>query len=151
MTSISNRTDPQGLPTAESNSPVPGKIRRFEDLVAWQKARGLTRAVYAVSRQGAIGQDFGLSRQMQRAAVSVMSNIAEGFERGGRPEFHQFLSTAKASCAEVRSLLYVARDVGYLDNEEFAKLFGQAEEVARIVGGLRASVARQRDHQRSGR
>lgn len=151
MNAISNRTDPQGLPATESDSAVPGRIRRFEDLIAWQKARGLTRAVYAVCRQGPIGQDFGLSRQMQRAAVSVMSNIAEGFERGGRPEFHQFLSIAKASCAEVRSLLYVARDAGYLDNDRFSKLFGQAEEVARIVGGLRASVARQRDQQRSGR
>ena len=77
-----------------------------------------------------------------------MSNIAEGFERGGRPEFHQFLSVAKASCAEVRSQFYVAIDVGYLDQHVFDRLFAQAEEVARIVGGLRASVDKQRKDRR---
>jgi len=120
------------------------KIDRFEDLIAWQKARELTRAIYEVTRHGAFAKDFGLSGQIQRAAVSIMSNIAEGFERGGRNEFHQFLSTAKASGAEVRSQLYVALDVGYLDKSTFGKLLEQAEEVGRIVGGLRASVDRQR-------
>ena len=120
------------------------KIERFEDLIAWQKARELTRAVYQVSRRGAFAKDFGLSGQIQRAAVSIMSNISEGFERGGRGEFHQFLSTAKASCAEVRSQLYVALDVGYLNQAEFDQLISRAEEVARIVGGLRVSVQKQR-------
>jgi len=120
------------------------KIERFEDLIAWQKARALTRAIYGVTRQGAFAKDFGLAGQIQRAAVSVMSNVAEGFERGGRGEFHQFLSTAKASCAELRSQLYVALDVGYLDQRKFADLLRQAEEVAKIIGGLRASIARQR-------
>src|SRR3990170_3191890 len=114
------------------------KIERFEDLIAWQKARALTRAIYEVTRQGSFAKDFGLSGQIQRAAVSIMSNIAEGFERGGRGEFHQFLCTAKASCAEVRSQLYVAFDIGYLDSDKFSKLLAQAEEVGRIVGGLRA-------------
>lgn len=103
--------------------------------------------VYALSRRGAIARDFGLSGQMQRAAVSVMSNIAEGFERGGRAEFHQFLSTAKASCAELRSQLYVALDAGYLEQETFKETLDCAEEVGRLVGGLRAAVARQRDGQ----
>jgi len=120
-----------------------GKIERFEDLIAWQKARELTRAIYEVTRQGAFAKDYGLSGQIQRAAVSIMSNIAEGFERGGRGEFHQFLSTAKASWAEVRSQLYVALDVGYLDKATFDQLMQQAEEVGCIVGGLRASVDRQ--------
>ena len=75
-----------------------------------------------------------------------MSNVAEGFERGGRGEFHQFLSTAKASCAELRSQLYVAFDVAYLDRSEFDGLMRCAEEVARIIGGLRASVAKQRSN-----
>jgi four helix bundle protein len=88
------------------------KIERFEDLIAWQKARELTRAIYEVTRHGAFAKDYGLSGQIQRAAVSIMSNLAEGFERGGRGQFHQFLSTAKAFCAEVRSQLYVALDVG---------------------------------------
>jgi four helix bundle protein len=73
-----------------------------------------------------------------------MSNIAEGFERGGCGEFHQFLSTAKASCAEVHSQLYVALDVGYLDKANFDRLIEQAEEVARIFGGLRVAVDKQR-------
>jgi four helix bundle protein len=122
-----------------------GRIERFEDLIAWQKARELTQAIYEVTRQGAFAKDFGLSGQIQRAAVSIMSNIAEGFERGGRGEFHQFLSTAKASCAEVRSQLYVALDVGYLDKTSFDQLMQLAEEVARIVGGLRSSVQKQKE------
>ena len=124
------------------------KVERFEDLIAWQKARVLTREVYKASRVGAFGKDFGLSGQIQRASVSVMSNIAEGFERGTRGEFHQFLSTAKASCAEVRSQLYVALDIDYIENQTFNKLRSLAEEVGRILGGLRASVARQRNEQK---
>jgi four helix bundle protein len=111
-------------------------------LIAWQKARGLTLKIYQVSRRGEFGRDYRLSGQIQGAAVSVMSNIAEGFERSGLREFHQFLSTAKASCAEVRSQLYVALDVGYVNNECFQELRDQAEEVGRVVGGLRASIAR---------
>jgi four helix bundle protein len=123
---------------------VAARIERFEELIAWQKARTLSREIYEVTRRGAFARDFGLSGQIQRAAVSIMSNIAEGFERGGRGEFHQFLSTAKASCAELRSQLYVALDVGYLDKQKFHVLLKHAEEVARIIGGLRASVAKQR-------
>lgn len=121
-----------------------GKVERFEDLIAWQKARKLTRDIYEATRQNVFAKDFGLSGQIQRAAVSIMSNIAEGFERGGRGEFHQFLSTAKASCAEVCSQLYVALDVGYLDKANFDRLIEQAEEVARILGGLRVAVDKQR-------
>lgn len=95
------------------------RIEEFEDLTAWQKARELTREVYRVSRQERFSKDYGLGRQIQRAAVSIMSNIAEGFERGNPREFHQFLSVAKGSCAEVRAKLYVALDAGYLDEEQF--------------------------------
>jgi len=122
------------------------KIERFEDLIAWQKARALTRAIYEVTRQGAFAKDFGLAGQIQRAAVSIMSNVAEGFERGGRGEFHQFLSTAKASCAELRSQLYVALDVGYIDTRAYQDLRTQSEEVGRIVGGLRVAVAKQKQN-----
>ncbi len=80
--------------------------------------------------------------QIQRAAVSVVSNIAEGFERGGVADFHQFLVIAKASCAELRTQLYVALDVGYIDKHQFETILKQADEVARVVGGLRASVKR---------
>jgi four helix bundle protein len=124
-----------------------GKIERFEDLIAWQKARALTVSIYDVTRQSAFFKDYGLCNQIQRASVSIMSNIAEGFEIGRRGEFHQFLSTAKGSCAEVRSQLYTAFDIGYLDKENFDRLILQAEEVARIVGGLRASVQRQKQKQ----
>jgi four helix bundle protein len=107
--------------------------------------------VYRVTKQGAFAQDYGLTRQLQRASVSIMSNVAEGFERGGRVEFHQFLSTAKASCAETRSLLYVALDAEYLDEKTFARLLENADEVARIIGGLRAKVEQQRNEQRTTR
>lgn len=121
-----------------------GGVERFIDLKAWQKARLLTRAVYGITRQGAFAQDHGLKSQMQRASVSIMSNIDEGFERAGHAEFQQFLSGAKASCAEVHSLLYVAYDAAYIDQTTFDAMVGQAEEVGRIVGGLRAAVARRR-------
>jgi four helix bundle protein len=123
-------------------------IGRFEDLIAWQKARMLTRAIYQATRQGAFAKAPGLSRQMQRATVSIMSNIAEGFERGGRREFRRFLSTAKASCAEVRSQLYVAFDVGYLEEPDFLRLLVQAEEIGKIIGGLRVSVETPRSERR---
>jgi four helix bundle protein len=124
------------------------KVERFEDLIAWQKARNLTKAIYEVTRQQHFSKDFGLSGQIQRAAVSIMSNTAEGFERGKRGEFHQFLSVAKSSCAELRSQLYVAFDVGYLDEKRFKELLVQSEEVGKIVGGLRSAVERQLKSQR---
>ena len=120
------------------------RVKRFENLIAWQKARELTRTIYQVTRQGTFARDFGLSNQIQRAAVSIMSNLAEGFERSGSGEFYQFLSIAKSSCAEVRSQLYVALDVGYLDQSRFDQLFSQAEEVGKIIGGLRASIEKRR-------
>ncbi|MHB8647362.1 MAG: four helix bundle protein [Thermomicrobiales bacterium] len=128
-----------------------GRVERFEDLIAWQKARRMTREVYRITMQVEFAKDYGLARQIQRASVSIMSNVAEGFERGGRAEFHQFLSTAKASCAETRSLLYVALDAEYLDEKTFERLLENADEVARIIGGLRAKVEQQRDEQRSSR
>ena len=120
-------------------------IERFEDLIAWQKARVLSRAIYSISGKGLFSRDYGLRDQIRRAIVSVMSNIAEGFERGGRAEFHQYLVIAKGSCAEVRSQIYIAYDAGYLSNEEYKQLSTSALELSRIIGGLRSSVQRQRD------
>jgi len=120
------------------------KIKKFEDLIAWQKARELTKAIYKLTSNGLFSKDFGLCDQIRRAAVSVMSNIAEGFERGSMNEFHQFLVIAKASCAEVRSQLYVALDAGYINEPAFQTLNQQATEVSKIIGGLRASIAKQR-------
>ena len=122
------------------------KVSRFEDIIAWQKARLLTARIYQVTGQGKFDRDFGLKDQIRRAAVSIMSNIAEGFERGKPSEFHQFLSIAKGSCAELRSQLYIAFDAGYLDQEIFNQLMTAAVEVGRIVGGLRAAVERKRDN-----
>lgn len=127
------------------------KIERFEDLFAWQKARELTRVIYQVTQRGKFAKDYGLTNQIQRASVSIMSNVAEGFDRGGRAEFHQFLSIAKASCAQTRSLLYVALDAEYLDQSTFDRLIERADEVIRIVAGLRTKVAQQRDEQRTER
>ena len=121
------------------------RIEGFEDLIAWRKARELAREAYRVTRQGAFAKDYGLSSQIQRAAVSIMSNIAEGFERGNPREFHRFLSVAKASCAEVRSQLYVALDAGYLDEASFQELMRLAKETGKVIGGLRVSVERRRD------
>lgn len=119
------------------------QVERFEDLIAWQKARALTKTIYQVTQRGTFAKDYGLVGQIQRASVSIMSNIAEGFERGNRGEFHHFLVIAKASCAEVRSQLYVALDAGYIQSSDFEQIMTQAVEVSRIVGGLRASVEKQ--------
>ncbi len=120
-------------------------IQRFEDIIAWQKARILTRDVYLATRGDALRKDFGLANQIQRAAVSVMANIAEGYERHGQGEFYHFLGTAKASCAEVGSHLYVALDVGYLARSQFEDLHRQVNEVGRILGSFRATVGRNRE------
>jgi four helix bundle protein len=121
-----------------------GQVQRFEDLIAWQKARVLARDVYAATQTGAFANDFGLSGQNQRAAVSIGSNVAEGFERCSRPGFVRFLTIAKSSCAEVRSQLYLALDIGYLDQGQFESLYGQSAEVGRIIGGLRNAVSKPR-------
>jgi four helix bundle protein len=122
-----------------------GRIERFEDLIAWQKTRALAAEIYRTTSQDKFAKDYGLKDQIQRAAVSIMSNLAEGFERGRPAEFHQFLSVAKASCAELRSQLYFAFDAGYLSEEHFKKLMIQATEVGQITGGLRSAVERKRD------
>ena len=115
-------------------------IHRLEDIIAWNKARSLEKNIYETTRTGSFSKDHDLKTQIRRAAVSIMSNIAEGYERGGPREFKQFLSIAKASCAELRSQHYVAADVGYLEDNRFHGLLKQSEEVGRIIGGLRASV-----------
>ena len=112
------------------------KINRFEDLMSWQKARELNRLVYRVSRNGNFARDLGLCGQIRRASVSVMSNIAEGFERGGDKEFIQFLSLAKGSCGEVRCQLYAALDESYINEAEFRELYERSSEVGRLISGM---------------
>jgi len=112
------------------------KITRFENLTSWQKARELNRLIYQVSKGGNFAKDFGLRDQMRRASVSVRSNIAEGFERGGDKEFIQFLSHAKGSCGEVRCQLYAALDENYLSEPEFNQLQERSLEVSRLLSGF---------------
>lgn len=118
------------------------KIERFEDIEVWQKARGLSKAIYAVTGDGAFARDFGLSDQIRRAAVSVMSNIAEGFERGSNKEFIQFLYIAKGSAGEVRAQLYVALDQGYIDQNGFNSLKRDVSEISRMISGLITYLSR---------
>jgi len=111
-------------------------LNRFEDVEAWKKARELTRRVYLVTKSGPFSRDFGLKDQIRRAAVSVMSNIAEGFERGGTREFRHFLVMAKGSSGEVKSQLYVAMDAELISQEQFQEFYGLATEVGRMIGGF---------------
>lgn len=111
-------------------------IKRFEDIAAWRKTRQLTAEIYKATSQGLFARDYGLCDQIRRAAVSSMSNIAEGFERDGNKEFIQFLSMAKGSIGEVRSQLYVALDAGFLNQTQFTELFSGAEEASRLIAGF---------------
>jgi four helix bundle protein len=120
------------------------KIENFEDFIAWQKARKLTRQIYTTTNLPKFSRDFALKDQIRRAAVSIMSNIAEGFERGRASEFHQFLSIAKGSCAELRSQLYTAVDAAYISEDQFEELMTIAIEVGLVIGGLRVSVEKRK-------
>ena len=115
-------------------------IQRFEEIRAWQEARKLTQQVYAITRVGDLSKDFGLRDQLQRAAVSVMTNIAEGFDNESKPEFARFLSISRRSAVEVQSLLYTALDVGYIDQTTFEEIYEQARKAKALIGGFRASL-----------
>jgi four helix bundle protein len=115
-----------------------GKIQKFEDILAWQKARELTREIYAHAKVGPFAKDSGLKDQIQRASVSIMGNVAEGFDRGGDKEFIQFLSISKGSCGEVKSHLYVALDQQYINSTQFNRLYNCADEVGRLLVGFMA-------------
>jgi four helix bundle protein len=116
------------------------KVSRFEDLIVWQKARELTKKIYSMSSSGALSHDFGLRDQLRRASVSIMSNIAEGFERETTTDYLRFLVMAQGSCSEVRCQLYVALDAGYLDQTQFSVLMDATKEIGRMLAGLRASL-----------
>ena len=108
-------------------------IKRFEEIHAWQTAREITRQVYELSDQGQFGRDFGFRDQIRRAAVSVMSNIAEGFESSTQAQFINYLGHAKASAGEVRSQLYIANDLGYISKEQFHSLIDQIRKCSSQV------------------
>ena len=107
-------------------------FKTFEEINAWQNARVLVRDVYAVTRSGDFGKDYGLKDQIQRAAISICSNIAERFERRGNKEFVNFLWIAKGSAAEVCSQLHNARDLGYITDEQFKLIY----DSAKLIGGM---------------
>jgi four helix bundle protein len=112
------------------------KINKFEEIESWKRARRFANEVYRVTGTGTFARDFGLRDQIRRAAISIVSNIAEGFERGGDNEFLQFLSIAKGSCGEARAQLYVALDQAYISPSQFDTLFKSANEMSQLIAGL---------------
>jgi four helix bundle protein len=111
-------------------------ITRFEEIIAWQKARMLVREVYLVCAGDRLSKDFGLKGQICRAAVSAMTNIAEGFGRKTDGDFAHFLDVARGSALEVESLLYVARDLEYIQESEFERIYNLSEETVSLISGL---------------
>ncbi len=109
------------------------KIEKFEDIMAWQKGRELSLLIYSLLKNS---HDFRFRDQMQSAAVSIMNNIAEGFERKGNKEFSRFLYIAKGSCAEVRSMCYLAKDLGVFSEKQFADIHARTAEISRLIGGF---------------
>lgn len=110
-----------------------GKIKRFEDIEAWKKARNLTNDIYGVTSKGDFARDFGLRDQIRRASVSVMLNIAEGFGRKTNKEFARFLIQAHGSVSEVQSALYVALDQNYITEQEFHQFYNSYESVSKML------------------
>lgn len=109
------------------------QVTKFEDIIAWQKAKTLTSSIYTMFRPN---RDYGFKDQIQRASVSIMNNIAEGFERKGNKEFRNFLYIAKGSCAEVRSMIYLAKELEYITNVRADVLISNTEEIARLLSGF---------------
>lgn len=110
--------------------------RQFEDLPVWKKAKELGIAVYSLTKTGSFSKDYGFVDQIRRASVSISSNIAEGFERGAKTELIQFLYIAKGSCGEVRSQLTIAKELGYIDVDTYAKNYSLCMETSRQINGL---------------
>jgi len=111
-------------------------ITRFEEINAWRKAKDLVREIYLVCGTGRFSRDFGLKDQICRAAVSSMSNIAEGFGRRSTKDFAHFLDVARGSALEVQSLLHVARDLNYINEIDFKRLYNLANETVSLIGGF---------------
>jgi len=111
-------------------------IKRFEEIQAWQEARVLVKQIYQFTSKGAFAKDFGLRDQIQRAAISIMANIAEGFDCDSNVEFSRFLGYARRSVAEVQSLLYAAHDLDYINEESFRECLDQAGKTKGLIGGF---------------
>ncbi len=123
-------------------------IKRFEDLISWQRARELVKYIYYLTKKSAFQNDRGLKTQIERSAVSSMANQAEGFSRGTKLELINYFFIAKGSAGETQSHLYVALDQNYITKEEFNKAYGLADEVQRLIqhfvdrvkGGARSGI-----------
>jgi four helix bundle protein len=115
-------------------------ITKFEDLIAWQEARILVKMVYKITSDGSFAKDFGMRDQIQRASVSVMANIAEGFDCESTAEFARFLGIARRSAVEVQSLLYAALDVEHVNQDVFKHHYEQAQKCKALIGGLKQSI-----------
>ena len=111
-------------------------VKQFEELEVWKDARRLTQAIYHLTQTEKFSKDFALRDQIRRATVSIMSNIAEGFERGGNQEFCQFLYVAKGSCGEVRSQLYIALDQNYLSQNELDQLTDSYKRLSSMISNF---------------
>lgn len=112
------------------------KIERFEDIKGWISARELTQEIYKITNIPSFSKDYGLMDQIRRASISIMANIAEGFDSQSRQEFVKFLIYSRRSCSEVQSHLYVALDQNYIDQEKFAKLYEKAKGTAQLINGF---------------
>ena len=123
-------------------------FRRYEDIVIWQKGRELVKAIYALTRADAFAKDWGLRDQIQRSVVSICSNVAEGYARRGNEEFIKFLWIAKGSAAEVQSQLYHAKDLGYIQDDQFQTLYEATEliqiDIFKLIQTLDANSTRQK-------
>ncbi len=115
-------------------------FKRFEDIQAWQKARVLTREIYLVSGKNEFGKDFDLRRQIRRSSISIMVNIAEGQGRRTDKDFANFLNMALGSVAETKSHMYLALDLGYVEESEFSGLYEKLDEIGRMIFGLNAHL-----------
>jgi four helix bundle protein len=112
-------------------------INKFEDIIAWQKGGELSLAIYKQFKES---RDFGLKNQIERASVSIMNNVAEGFERQSNKEFIYFLYIAKGSCGEVRSMLYLARRLDYINDKQFNYFYELSIEISKLLSGLIKSL-----------
>lgn len=117
------------------------KITNFEEILSWQKAKDLAVEIYQIKFKTNYGIDVGFKDQIQRAAISIMSNIAEGFERGTNKEFIRYLYIAKGSAGEVRSLLHIAKDLNYIDETLYCKLLEQVIEISKLISGFIKSLS----------
>ena len=118
------------------------EIKTFEDLRVWQQGIELVKQIYLITKEGEISRDFGLRDQLRRASVSVPTNVAEGFERYSRKEYVNFLNIAKGSAGEVRSLLRVALEVGYLDKNTYFRLYDLAKGLSCMLASQIQAINR---------